>query len=67
MLNNIELPYLLYIVVLLPQKWFFWAILKDFEFTINLLFLIIEGQGTYESCYGFWQFKNCGILIFCDS
>ena len=34
MLNNIELPYLLYIVVLLPQKCFIWAILKDFEFTI---------------------------------
>ena len=31
--TNLELPYLWYIVVLLPQKWF-WAILKDFEFAI---------------------------------
>ena len=30
---NLELPYLWYIVVLLPQKRF-WAILKDFEFAI---------------------------------
>ena len=42
---NVELPYLWYIVVLLPQKRF----LSDFEgfWVHRLLFLIIEGEGRY--------------------